>query len=258
MARGILPKDGPADAAGTTAAAANGTNSSSSSSVPTTAPQSQPPRSGQPASQPYPVVPSAPLPPGWYQAIDPSYNHPYFYSPRTGERSWLRPAAPPRPSLPPGWTEAKDPASGVTYYCNAAAKQSVWERPLDSSPAFIAAAAFTGATPGYVFQLGSQGLGYYRDMGTVAGTSGTDVGDSTALSVARPVPLVGRSSGGSDAGLLSKKTRLEQIAEQQAKRHKSLGKRAGEEVDPMDPSAYSDTPRGSWGSGLERSQDRAD
>lgn len=31
------------------------------------------------------------LPAGWFQAVDPTYNHPYWYNPSTGERTWERP-----------------------------------------------------------------------------------------------------------------------------------------------------------------------
>ncbi len=66
-----------------------------------------------------PSLPSAePLPPNWHEAVDPTYNHPYYYNPTTGERSWVRPKV--LPPLAPGWEEAKDPASGVPYYFNAA------------------------------------------------------------------------------------------------------------------------------------------
>ena len=34
---------------------------------------------------------AGPLPPGWHQATDPTYNHVYYYCPATGERSWTRP-----------------------------------------------------------------------------------------------------------------------------------------------------------------------
>jgi hypothetical protein len=46
-------------------------------------------------------------------------------------------------------------ATALAFYCFAAVEQ----RPED----FIAAANFDGARPGYVFQNGDQGLGYYRD-----------------------------------------------------------------------------------------------
>jgi polyglutamine-binding protein 1 len=54
-----------------------------------------------------------------------------------------------------------------------------------------------------------------------------------------------------------KKTRQEMVAERQAARNAAL-KASGrsraqgrDEVDPMDPSAYSDAPRGGWGAGLD-------
>ena len=57
----------------------------------------------------------APLPDGWFAAVDPTYHTTYYYNPATGERSWVRPA----PALPPGWAEAMDPSSGVPYFFNA-------------------------------------------------------------------------------------------------------------------------------------------
>ena len=90
------------------------------------------------AAPPAPAaVPAAaePLPPGWAEALDPTYNHTYHYNAATGERSWERPRAsaasaggeaprlaPPGSglALPPGWVEARDPASGVPYFYNAA------------------------------------------------------------------------------------------------------------------------------------------
>lgn len=60
-ARGILPKD---EGANGSAAAAGGSSA------------------GEDAG---------PLPPGWHQATDPTYNHVYYYCPATGERSWTRP-----------------------------------------------------------------------------------------------------------------------------------------------------------------------
>jgi hypothetical protein len=90
------------------------------------------------------------LPPGWQEAVDPTYNHPYYFNVTTGERSWTRPGVSPAPAaaaatvavttsatagatvsaspkvisaapvsstaaaaaLPQGWVEAVDPATG--------------------------------------------------------------------------------------------------------------------------------------------------
>lgn len=76
------------------------------------------------------------LPPGWAEAMDPTYNTTYYFHAGTGERSWERPRAagaaagsagepklaPPGSGLllPRGWAEARDPASGSPYFYNAA------------------------------------------------------------------------------------------------------------------------------------------
>ena len=97
------------------------------------------------AAVPAAVAPAAsssePLPEGWSEAVDPTYNHPYWYNVSTGERSWVRPQpaakapapaaapgiakAPPPPKvtgspLPLGWSEAVAPDTGLPYYFNAA------------------------------------------------------------------------------------------------------------------------------------------
>lgn len=36
---------------------------------------------------------SEPLPEGWSEAVDPTYNHPYWYNVSTGKRTWVRPKA---------------------------------------------------------------------------------------------------------------------------------------------------------------------
>lgn len=96
------------------------------------------------------------LPPGWFSAVDPTYQTTYFYNPSTGERSWTKPAAAvavPAPTaateaaataagpLPPGWSEGKDPNSGHTYYYNPSTGQTQWEQPAATSAAAAAASA---------------------------------------------------------------------------------------------------------------------
>ena len=70
-----------------------------------------------------------------------------------------------------------------------------------------------------------------------------------------PVPLVGEEE--------SKMSKLEKMRAEQLARNTHLAaqesakggqkrQRGQEEFDPMDPSSYSDAPRGGWGRGLER------
>ena len=74
-----------------------------------------------------PSASSSDLAPGWFEAVDPTYNHPYWYNPTTGERSWTRSSAggskaaavPAADGLPAGWSETTDPVSGTVYYFNA-------------------------------------------------------------------------------------------------------------------------------------------
>ena len=37
----------------------------------------------------------------------------------------------------------------------------------------------------------------------------------------------------------------------------AVGRGGGDRVDPMDPSSYSDAPKGNWSSGLDKAQDKA-
>jgi len=57
-----------------------------------------------------------------------------------------------------------------------AAGERRWERPADGAPAlsgpFVPSAGFVGARAGYVFKMGSKGLGYYQDAPAPAQPAG--------------------------------------------------------------------------------------
>lgn len=102
------------------------------------------------------------LPPGWQKAVDPTYNHPYWFNVSTGERRWTPPDAArggvaatsaskaPAASLGngsqtaavaadapllSGWKAAVDAATGVTYYYNVKLNTQQWERPQPAGAA---------------------------------------------------------------------------------------------------------------------------
>lgn len=50
-------------------------------------------------SKPVAMIDGESLPPGWFKAMDPNYNCPYYYNLRSGERSWKKPKV----KLPQGW-----------------------------------------------------------------------------------------------------------------------------------------------------------
>ncbi|KAK9835178.1 hypothetical protein WJX81_003765 [Elliptochloris bilobata] len=255
--RGLLPTNG-ASTHGNTAVTSAAATPSNAAATPASA-----------------AAPAAvdPLPPGWAEALDPTYNHTYYFNAATGERSWERPRAPVAAAagtaiepklappgtglaLPPGWAEARDPASGVPYFYNAATGERQWGRPADSSSAlsgpFVPAAGFAGARSGHVFKMGSKGLGYYLDGPRHEPASGA-VTEPAAAALA--VPRVALPPAQAQERRAPGPSRKEIVSAQQERRN--FGRRLREGVDPMDPTAYSDAPKGGWSVGLEGAQPRA-
>eukprot|EP00210_Caulerpa_lentillifera_P008435 g8047.t1 len=155
------------------------------------------------------------LPNGWHEGFDSNYNHPYYYNITTGERSWTRPEL----KLPPNWYKDTDPNSGADYYYNPVNGITQWEYPKQQhNSEFYPCAKFSGYSPGYVYKMGPQGLGYYLDRLHV----------NTTPVNSTPV-----------------------------QRRPTRRRKTTNQVDPMDPSSYSDAPRGDWSSGLSGAQPKA-
>lgn len=60
----------------------------------------------------------------------------------------------------------------ASYMSRYFAGQTQWERPTAAaglSGPFVPSATFTGRAEGYVFKMGSKGLGYYQDTGPFGG-----------------------------------------------------------------------------------------
>lgn len=172
------------------------------------------------------IAAGPPLPPGWGCAFDWAYRLPYFYNPWTGVRTWNHPL---------GMMVAA--AGGGGYHHHA---------PALLLPPFDPSATFTGARPGWAFKMGGRGLGYYRD--------GEDDGEGGRGHHHHP-PAAPPPS-------------LAPVPDHHAHHRGGARGRGGPpphqppppppppagSVDPMDPSAYSDAPRGGWGSGLEKAR----
>ena len=99
-------------------------------------------------------------------ALPQSQMLPYLY--RLTLLSNLTPQAPPRPppkqasSLPTGQTQWTKPSSSSAPTAIASVSAAA------STASFIAADAFSGPRQGYVYKQGSQGTGYYKDLGPMA------------------------------------------------------------------------------------------
>lgn len=205
---------------------------------------------------------SPPLPPGWYPAFDVRYGVPYFFNPDTGARSWIPPGFPPPPrhpaaaGLPEGWDVGVDGRRGgsIYYYCVQTGERT-WDRPgggggggggdgapTPTAPDFAPSPSFTGPRPGCVFKMGPKGLGYYADVrrdgvqaaGTPTAARGS-IGPAAPPSAAPPPAAAPRPAVKRAPAPPPQPTRKQ-------------------EIDPMDPAAYSDAPVGGWGSGLEKAR----
>ena len=104
-------------------------------------------------------------------------------------------------------------------------------------------------------------MGYYVDAAPQAGAVAEAVpGSAPGQRPSAVQQLLERQQGGG-RGLNSESrtSRLERVQAEQAARHQRVAVQRGskDEVDPMDPSAYSDAPRGGWTVGMEGAQPRA-
>lgn len=140
-------------------------------------------------------------------------------------------AVPPPPKdystvpLPVGWYLVPDPNSGSSYYWNTITNQVSWHHPLDPAAEITLPASVTSGQKDTEVQpnreiLAPPGVDSEQDKEQV-------------LSIGKHPSLM----KGSQKRKQEKDLRAE-------KRRKS------EEVDPMDPAAYSDAPKGTWTTGL--------
>lgn len=173
---------------------------------------------------------------GWEAAWDPKHLQHYYYKLETQERTWIKPErravaeAPTPPThkkslshLPDGWEEAVDQETGCTFYFRSDTGQSQWHPPvlLPRIEELAAASASTALIPAE----NQEREHHIHATGSHSGLSKAAIASSSR----------GQGSGG----------------QQNWGRMKSLARaRDRDTVDPMDPSSYSDAPRGGWGAGL--------
>ncbi|CAI5463830.1 unnamed protein product [Closterium sp. Yama58-4] len=219
-----------------------------------------------PPPPPPPVL--TPLPPGWEEAVDPESGHKYFYNSTTNETSWERPKA---------QTAGTGGAGGGGGEANG----------NDSSSGGAGAAGGSG-TVKFKRCAGCQGWGRAlvqswgycnhctRELGIV-------VPPGASKKASGAVAAAAAAAAGAEEGLGSEreagggpraepKSRLGGVprpgahaATRRVQRKRAAAAAAAaagggddkDEIDPMDPSSYSDAPRGGWAVGLKGLQPRA-
>lgn len=136
--------------------------------------------------------------------------------------------------LPVGWYLVPDPSSGASYYWNTLTNQVSWHHPLDP------AAEIT--LPSSLVEKQKEAQTDIQPNREILAPPGVDTEQDKeqVLSIGKHPSLMKGSQKRHEAAVKRK----------QEKDIKAEKRRKSEEVDPMDPSSYSDAPRGTWTTGL--------
>ncbi|KAK4741828.1 hypothetical protein SAY87_025416 [Trapa incisa] len=222
------------------------------------------------------------LPSGWIEGRDPATGSAYYYNENTGISQWKRPQekasdnqSPISSPLPENWIEAIDETTGNKYYYNKVTQISQWEYPglsqkvaNQSSRGFDSQNETNGNSGEQSPQMnrcigcGGWGLGLVQAWGYCNYcTRVLNLPQSQYLSTNLNSNQFGNMPQSKDDP--EKKT-LDQrsnskppTAKWNRKDSRKRSYSEDDELDPMDPSSYSDAPRGGWVVGLKGVQPRA-
>ena len=178
--------------------------------------------------------------------------------------------------MPPGWRATTDPASGREYFFNPHTQRTSWERPRDGATAvgMRRCSGCGGFGRGLVKAHGyclhcSRILGRYPP-----GVSSLDVVDNPFMTKQQRAKAASTATGTArvetKASAVSKPASVRRDIgpsgaqgnsnHERAPKRKAIAARAparkeSEPLDPMDPASYSDAPRGTWGTGIDKSRE---
>lgn len=220
------------------------------------------------------------LPPGWKEAKDPSTGSVYYYNENTRKTQWESPieSAPVSQCsaftlLPPDWVEASDETTGKKYYYNTKENISQWKRPDLTEPAIpqqgdpsTGMADGTGHQPSMLQKClgcGGWGLGVVQSWGYC--NHCTWVHKLPYQQYA--IPNLNNQQQINNASSMKEELNTvvpnprsswkPPMAKNSKRDFKKRTHDEDDELDPMDPSSYSDAPRGGWVVGLKGVQPRA-
>ncbi|KAF3442194.1 hypothetical protein FNV43_RR16110 [Rhamnella rubrinervis] len=236
------------------------------------------------------------LPPGWVEVKDPASGSSYYCNESTGKSQWKRPVETSftaQPSthlpLPEVWVEALDETTGHKYYYNTKTNVSQWECPNSSQQiAYQHDESIISANVADVnWDIQSSELLQIEDQPSelvrCIGCGGWGVGlvqmwgycnhCTRALGLPQSQFLRNSFNSHSQITQTSNPADIKGDSDRNASRQRSnwkppMGKGSrrdsrkrvcseDDELDPMDPSSYSDAPRGGWVVGLKGVQPRA-
>lgn len=218
------------------------------------------------------------LPLGWVQAKDPGTGASYYYNASTGRSQWERPMetnstlqGPSSLPLPEDWVEALDETSGQKYYFNKKTQVSQWECPhvpQQAAPKHVPGDTprdngnwvEQSSTPERCLGCGGWGLGLVQAWGYCSHCTRTLNLPQNQYLAQRESKQQTTTDDRQDSDKRSSKQRFSSRPPMGRGGGRHPKKRAyseDDELDPMDPSSYSDAPRGGWVVGLKGVQPRA-
>ncbi|PWA62825.1 WW domain-containing protein [Artemisia annua] len=208
------------------------------------------------------ITATSTLPSEWIESRDPTTGCVYYYNQKSGQSQWEKPVGPTslnsQPSSSPllgDWQEVLDETSGCKYYYNSKTNVSQWEHPASSQKS----AGQQGNEPKPTQQpveikkcsgCGGWGVGLVQSWGYCS--------HCTRVLNLPECQLLSMYQAANDASISKPRSNVKPPSGKGNK--KDTRKRAhadDDELDPMDPSAYSDAPRGGWVVGLKGVQPRA-
>ncbi|RAL48157.1 hypothetical protein DM860_005581 [Cuscuta australis] len=216
-------------------------------------------------------MPHSELPPGWIEAHDPASGAAYYYEASTGKSQWEKPVAASvlmstlSPPVLENWQELIDEASGQKYYFNTLTNVSQWEHPCTLKQNGLQLHGANRTT-----NVGEQSCALPK----CKGCGGWGVSLLQSWGYCRHCTRVlnlpqnqyiseimeSKQHTSTSAPMEDEKKFQKQRSNLKPPTGKGNRKRVyteDEELDPMDPSSYSDAPRGGWVVGLKGVQPRA-
>lgn len=221
------------------------------------------------------------LPPEWIEACDPASGSLYYYNQKSGKSQWERPveaslnSEPPSSSpLPADWQVLFDETTGKNYYYNTKTFVTQWEQPglshqvlLDNHDTKVSdkeANENHGDQPSAFKKClgcGGWGVGLVQTWGYCNHcTRLLNLPQGQSINVQKEQQTFKTESTTGDSGNIFSRNRSNLKPPMGKSTKKDSRKRAHteeDELDPMDPSSYSDAPRGGWVVGLKGVQPRA-
>ncbi|XP_050234799.1 uncharacterized protein LOC126683024 isoform X2 [Mercurialis annua] len=227
-----------------------------------------------------PVEPGK-LPSGWVEAKDPSSGTLYYYNECNGKSQWERPvettssyALSSQPIFD-DWVQSVDETSGQKYYYNMKTHVSQWERP--DSTHIVATQQHSNNTdsinhhtwvgqsfePNKCVGCGGWGVGLVQAWGYCNHcTRVLNLPQHRSLACSLNNQKQASNCGNIEVGIDRKASQQRSnwkppMGKGNIKDSRKRAHTEDDELDPMDPSSYSDAPRGGWIVGLKGVQPRA-